>query len=162
MSSQQEITIRPIGIIHSSYTAASGTPVQGLYAPEATGSVEIYAPYHEALRDLEGFDRIWLLYYFDRASADALIVTPYLDAEQRGVYATRSPARPNHIGFSCVRLLSVEDKTLHISEVDILDGTPLIDIKPCVPAFDHRPVERQGWFEGRLSTAPVADNRFER
>lgn len=115
----------------------------------------------EGLRDLEGFDRLWLIYQFDRASEVQLVVRPYLDTTVRGVFATRSPARPNHIGISMVRLLTVEGSRLHVADVDMLDGTPLLDIKPYVPAFDSFEQSRAGWLNGKSASEVVADGRFE-
>ena len=114
------------------------------------------------LKDIDGFDRIWLLYYFDRASQTQLMVRPYLKKINCGVFATRSPARPNHIEMSPVRLLGVQGSTLLVSDVDILDGTPLLDIKSYIPAFDHFPAERVGWYENTSPAGAVADGRFEK
>jgi tRNA-Thr(GGU) m(6)t(6)A37 methyltransferase TsaA len=115
----------------------------------------------EGLRDLEGFDRLWLIYLFDRASEVQLVVRPYLDTAERGVFATRSPARSNHIGISVVRLLRVEQNRLYVADVDMLDGTPLLDIKPYVPAFDSFEESRAGWLAGKAASEVVADGRFE-
>ncbi|HNS23112.1 MAG TPA: tRNA (N6-threonylcarbamoyladenosine(37)-N6)-methyltransferase TrmO [Sedimentisphaerales bacterium] len=134
----------PIGIICSPFTQAAGTPVQASMAEGTTGTVEILPAFAAGLKDLDGFDRIWLLYWFDRTVAPKLIVTPYLDDQPHGVFATRAPARPNAIGMSAVRLLRIDGCILHVADVDILDGTPLLDIKPYVPQFDHLPAERTG------------------
>ncbi len=114
------------------------------------------------LRDIDGFDRLWLIYLFDRASEAQLVVRPYLDTAEHGVFATRSPARPNKIGMSSVRLLRVEGPRLFVADVDMLDGSPLVDIKPCIPEFDYLAARRVGWFEGRFAEGAVADSRFER
>jgi len=124
--------------------------------------VELFAGFRAGLRDIEGFERIWLLYSFDRASEPQLLARPYLDAMERGIFATRSPARPNCIGMSPVRLLGMQGAALLVADVDMLDGTPLLDIKPYVPAFDHFPVERVGWYKGVSAQGAVADGRFER
>src|SRR5271165_6927861 len=137
--------IRPIGVIRTPFLCAAGTPIQSSVSRGVEGRVELFPGFEAGLRDLDGFDRIWLLYYFDRAVETQLVVRPYLKEIDCGVFATRSPARPNHIGMSPVRLLGVKGCTLLVSDVDILDGTPLLDIKPYVPAFDHFPVERVGW-----------------
>jgi tRNA-Thr(GGU) m(6)t(6)A37 methyltransferase TsaA len=144
-----ELQLKPIGIIHSPFQRASDTPIQGAMARGAEGWVEIFAEFVEGLKDLEGFERVWLIYWFDRASAPQLIVKPYLDQEEHGVFATRAPCRPNPIGLSCVRLLGVESKGFRIGEVDILDGTPLLDIKPYVPVFDCFEVRGVGWLAGK-------------
>ncbi len=156
------LQLDPIGIIRSPFTQAAGTPIQASMAEGATGTVEILPAFAAGLKDLDGFDRIWLLYWFDRAVAPKLIVTPYLDDQPHGVFATRAPARPNAIGMSAVRLLRIDGCTLHVADVDILDGTPLLDIKPYVPAFDGRDAKRIGWLAARQSAVnnTRADGRF--
>ncbi len=153
----------PIGIIHSPFRQAQGTPVQPFSARDIRGSVEVFAPFLPGLKDLEGFERVWLLFWCDRASAAELLVTPYRDRVKRGLFATRAPARPNPIGISVVRLLEIRKNTLQVAELDILDGTPLLDIKPYVPQYDSYPTARCGWLDadnidkGTLT----ADSRFE-
>jgi tRNA-Thr(GGU) m(6)t(6)A37 methyltransferase TsaA len=156
-----DLELHPIGIVHSPFKQSVGTPIQASIAQGAIGAVEVFPAFAEGLKDLEGFDRTWLLYWFDRAAAPKLIVTPYLDDQPHGVFATRAPARPNPIGMSAVRLLRVEGCTLHVADVDILDGTPLLDIKPYVPRFDHLPAERTGWLEQASDRPQTADRRFE-
>jgi tRNA-Thr(GGU) m(6)t(6)A37 methyltransferase TsaA len=152
--------ISPIGVIHSSLKEAKGSPIQPVYAKDSEGVVEVYEPYRKALKDLEGFERIWLLYWFHKAAETKLLVTPYLDTVERGLFATRAPCRPNPIGISPVKLLRIENGRIYISEVDILDGTPLLDIKPYVSRFDIFKVERNGW-QDHVSDVPcVADKRF--
>jgi tRNA-Thr(GGU) m(6)t(6)A37 methyltransferase TsaA len=155
------MTIRPIGIIRTPFRQSQGTPIQSSAAGGSEGIVELMPEFATGLRDLADFERIWLLYLFHRSRDPQLIVRPYLDSEERGVFATRSPARPNAIGMSAVRVLGVESNRLRVAEVDMLDGTPLLDIKPYVPAFDHFPVTRIGWYEGKSPKGVVADGRFE-
>jgi tRNA-Thr(GGU) m(6)t(6)A37 methyltransferase TsaA len=155
------ITLSSIGIIHTPYQHSEGTPIQSSAANGSEGVIEIFPEFASGLRDIAGFDRLWLIYLLDRASAAQLLARPYLDTEQRGIFATRSPARPNHLGFSSVRLLAVEQNRLRISDVDMLDGTPLLDIKPYVPEFDCFQVTRTGWYAGRSAKGVVADDRFE-
>jgi len=157
----QSLAIAPIGLIHTPFKQATGTPIQGIAGESAEGVVEVHQDLVEGLRDLEGFDRLWLIYRFDRASVVQLVVRPYLDTAERGVFATRSPARPNHIGISVVRLLRVEQNRLFVADVDMLDGTPLLDIKPYVPAFDSFGQSRAGWLNGKSASEVVADGRFE-
>ena len=154
--------LRPIGVIHTPFVRAPGTPIQSSQADGAEGTVDLFPEFAQALRDLDGFDRIWLIYWFDRAAEPSLFVHPYLDDHPHGLFATRAPARPNPIGMSPVRLLRVESCRLHVADVDMLDSTPLLDIKPYVPAFDHLPADRIGWLEGKTPQLQQADRRFER
>ena len=156
------IEYRPIGWIETPFVRADGTPIQSCYADGAEGVVVVAEEYAAGLKDIEAFDRLWLVYAIDRACAPQLTVTPYLSDEAHGIFATRSPARPNAIGISPVRLLAVEGNRIRVAGVDMLDGTPLLDIKPYVPAFDVLPAERIGWLEGRLREGVTADGRFER
>jgi tRNA-Thr(GGU) m(6)t(6)A37 methyltransferase TsaA len=151
-----------IGTIRTPFARAAGTPIQPYRARGSEGTIEIFAPYAEGLRDLAGFDRIWLLYWFHRAAAARLRVVPFRDTVERGVFATRAPARPNPIGLSSVRLLAVEGNVLRVGEIDVLDGTPLLDIKPNVPAYDAYPIARCGWVDATPDLSVVADGRFER
>ena len=150
----------PIGIIHTPWTEAPGTPIQPAAAGSAEGHADIDPQYAAGLKDLAGFDRIWLVYIFDRVSETRLTVTPFMDDAARGVFATRAPCRPNPIGISCVRLVRVAGTRLHLREVDMLDGTPLLDIKPYAPQFDRYTVERVGWLSGKSPQGRTADDRF--
>ncbi len=151
--------LKPIGLIHSPHLQAEGTPIQPRWAAGIEGTVKLFPEFAPGLRDLDGFERIWLLYWFDRARAAQLEVIPYLDTQTRGIFATRAPSRPNPIGLSCVRLLAIEGSLLRVADLDVLDGTPLLDIKPYAPDFDVFPVERIGWF-GRVRGTRTADGRF--
>jgi len=148
MNPDQIITLRPIGVIHSPHKRAEETPIQPVYAQGIEGSVEIFPEYADGLRDLEGFSHIYLIYHFHRAGPARLIVKPFLEDVPRGVFATRAPVRPNPIGLSLVRLVRREGNVLYLEDVDILDGTPLLDIKPYVSRFDSRENARCGWQEG--------------
>ena len=162
MNTEHEISMRisPIGIIHSPLSQAEGSPIQPVFAKGSEGVVEIYEPYRQGLKDLEGFERIWLLYWFHKAQAPKLIVKPYLDNTKRGLFATRAPVRPNPIGLSSVRLLSIENGSIRVAELDILDGTPLLDIKPYVSKFDCYSVKRNGWIDNVPDRQGIADKRF--
>ena len=118
----------------------------------------------DGLLDLDGFERIWVLYAFHRTEFRGLQVVPYRDTIPHGIFATRAPARPNPIGMSCVRLLGIRGHRLEIGEVDILDGTPILDIKPYIPEYDAYPAARAGWVEAdAVRRGPrVADERFEK
>ena len=152
--------INPIGVVHSSITQAEGAPIQPVFAKDSEGVIEIYEPYRQGLKDLEGFERIWLLYWFHKARAPKLMVKPFLDNSKRGLFATRAPARPNPIGLSSVRLLSIEAGSIRVAELDILDGTPLLDIKPYVSKFDCYQVRRNGWIDNVPDKQGIADERF--
>lgn len=156
-----EFVMRSIGTIHTAFVQASGTPVQSCFSGGAEGTVELLPEFAPGLKHLEGFDRIWLLYLLDRVSEPQLVARPYLDDTEHGVFATRVPARPNRIGMSSVRLLEVNRACLRVADVDILDGTPLLDLKPCVPEFDFFPVGRIGWYASRAELRAAADDRFE-
>jgi len=156
------MVFEPIGVIRSAFTQATGTPIQPCRAAGSAGRVELLAPYVAGLQDLDGFDRIWLLYHFDRAAAARLQVIPYRDVVEHGIFATRVPARPNALGMSCVRLVQIAGAVLHLDEVDILDGTPLLDIKPYVPEYDNYPIRRCGWIDRVPDVPVVADARFEK
>jgi tRNA-Thr(GGU) m(6)t(6)A37 methyltransferase TsaA len=152
--------LKPIGVIRTPFKQAAGTPIQPAFAEGAKGRIELFEEYAEGLRDLDGFERIWLLYWFDRTGPPCMTVTPFMDERPRGLFATRAPCRPNPIGLSPVRLLAVAENVLHVADVDVLDGTPLLDIKPYAPRFDHFHVGRSGWLE-RASGRTAADARFE-
>lgn len=151
---------KPIGVIHSIFDKPEGTPIQPVYATSSEGTVEVFEPFAEGLADLDGFERIWLLYWCDRSAAPKMRVIPYRDTRQRGLFSTRAPVRPNPIGLSCVRLLRIDNGILHVSELDMLDGTPLLDIKPYVPAFDSFPGARSGWLTEERTGRTIADDRF--
>ena len=158
------ITYRQIGIIRSPFAEARETPIQPAGAAGINGSVELFPEYARALKDLEGFSHIILLYHFHLSKGSSLVVKPFLDSESRGVFSTRSPSRPNNIGLSVVRLVGIEENILHIQDIDIIDGTPLLDIKPYVPDFDIREVQRFGWLENNIHKLRDArdDGRFSK
>lgn len=142
-----EIRLQPIGVIHSPHTVPEKTPIQPSFATGIRGSAEIDPAYATGLTDVEGFSHLWLLYILDRVREVRLSVTPYLEDVAHGVFATRAPHRPNPIGLSLVRLVGRSGCTLELEDVDVLDGTPLLDIKPYVGRFDVRPNARSGWLE---------------
>jgi len=157
-----EVRYKPIGVINTPFKQPRGTPIQPKAAEGVPGMVEVFPEYADGLKDLEGFSHIILIYHFHMSKKPSLMVKPYMDEQEHGVFATRSPSRPNPIGISVVRLVGVEENVLHVLDVDIVDGTPLLDIKPYVPEFDVRKVERIGWLEGRVHRLPrtVDDGRF--
>ncbi len=154
----------PIGVIHTPFLRPAGTPIQAR-ATRERGTIGIFPRFAEGLTDLEGFSHIYLIYVLDQMVEPGLKVTPFLDGKEHGVFATRAPKRPNPIGLSIVHLLKVEGTHLEFEGADMLDGTPLLDIKPYVPDFDHFTPTRIGWYEQRLlggAASRVADDRFEK
>ena len=156
------IEYRPIGIVRSPHETTTGTPIQPSRARGIEGTVEINEEYVEALSDLDGFSHIILICHLHRASDFKLKVVPYLDTELRGLFATRAPSRPNPIGLSVVRLLGVDRRVLRIEGVDLLDGTPVLDIKPYVRDFDDQTEVRCGWLDEVGDRETAADDRFEK
>jgi tRNA-Thr(GGU) m(6)t(6)A37 methyltransferase TsaA len=145
MTSVPDIVYRPIGVIRSAHTRPEETPIQPVFAAGCLGRVELLPDFAAGLRDIEGFSHIYLLYHLDRAPAARLIVKPFLQDAEHGVFATRAPARPNPIGLSVVRLLRVDGGTLEVDGIDVLDGTPLLDIKPYTARFDRIETTQNGW-----------------
>lgn len=139
------IIYRPIGVIHSEHTISEKTPIQPVYARGCKGQVKVFEEFASGLSDVEGFSHIYLLYHFHQAPPAKLLVKPFLQDMERGVFATRAPCRPNAIGLSIVKLLGRKGNILHVEDVDILDGTPLLDIKPYTEKFDRFDVQRSGW-----------------
>ncbi len=160
MDPDPELTFKPIGIVNSPFSEQQGTPIQPTCAEGSQGSIEIYPEYAPAVADLAGFDRIWVIFLLHRAAPYRLRVVPYRDDTERGLFATRAPSRPNPLGLSSVRLLEVAENLLRVADLDMLDGTPVLDIKPYVPAFDAHPEARAGWLDQSLSRREQADNRF--
>jgi tRNA-Thr(GGU) m(6)t(6)A37 methyltransferase TsaA len=144
------LNLKPIGVIHTSYTEPKGTPIQPIGAKDIKGTIELKPEYVDGLQDLDGFSHIILLYLFHRAKPYSLKVLPYLETQERGVFATRYPSRPNPVGLSVVRLEKIEGNVLHVLDVDVLDGTPLLDIKPFIPDVDNRLDARIGWLEEKV------------
>lgn len=152
----------PIGIVRSPFKDQPGTPIQPIYAKGATGRIELLPEFVEALADLDGFERIWVIYHLHKAGPCKLKVVPYRDTRLRGLFSTRAPSRPNPIGLSVVGLLGVKGCIIHVSELDLLDGTPVLDIKPYVPKFDAHPESKAGWLDEIAKAREQADERFEK
>ena len=140
------VIYHPIGIIHSPYQQIEGMPIQPCAAMGVRGTVEINPEYAGGLKDLDGFSHIILIYHLHLSRGFSLEVIPFLDDHPKGVFATRAPKRPNSIGLSIVKIINVEDNILHIENVDILDNTPRLDIKPYVPQFDVQDQAEIGWY----------------
>ena len=157
------ILFEPIGIIHTSFKETVGVPIQGALNPNTTGEVEIFKKFQKGLKDIEGFSHLILLYHFHLVENYSLVARPFLDDTPRGVFAIRSPNRPNPIGITVVRLLERKENVLRIAGVDMVNGTPLLDIKPYFPDVDAHNAEKTGWMGNKLRTIggeKLADNRF--
>jgi tRNA-Thr(GGU) m(6)t(6)A37 methyltransferase TsaA len=161
--SMKQIIYKPIGIIHSPFNDVEGMPIQPKAASGTPGTVELNPDLMEGLQDLDGFSHIILLYHFHRSEGFVLKVQPFLDNSLRGVFATRAPRRPNAIGLSIVRLNGITGNILHVQDLDVLDGTPVLDIKPFVSEFDNRQTERVGWLADKWHEAQskMSDRRFK-
>jgi tRNA (adenine37-N6)-methyltransferase len=160
----QPVHLHSIGVIRSPFHDLANMPIQPTGDLSQAGVVEIFPEYAEGLRDLEGFSHLILIYYFHKAAAARLTVTPFLDNREHGIFATRAPLRPNPIGISVVPLDRVEENRIYLHHLDMLDGTPVLDLKPFVPAFDvPQALVRTGWMEEAAWRARnvVSDRRFE-
>ncbi len=160
----KQISINPIGIIHTPFNDIKGMPIQPLAAEGVKGHIELFPKYIEGLTDLAGFSHITLLYQLHKINGYDLIVKPFMDNKEHGIFATKSPKRPNAIGLSTVKLLGIENNVIHIEMVDMLNGTPLIDIKPFYSKFDNRTNTTSGWLDNQ-GNIPVrelrSDERFK-
>jgi len=142
-----QIMYKSIGIIHTPFKEQVNTPIQGIFSPDGKGEVEVFPQYTDGLRDISGFSHLILIYHFHLAEGYSLLTKPFLEKESKGIFAIRHFNRPNNIGLSVVKLYDVRGNILEIGEVDIVDGTPLLDIKPYVPDFDVRNNVKKGWYE---------------
>ncbi len=151
--------ITPIGVIHTPFQNIEDMPIQPKGAAGTKGQIQVDAAYQKGLEDLDGFSHIYLIYSFHKATRTELTVVPFMDTRPRGVYATRSPLRPNHIGISIVRLEKIEGNRVHVLDIDVLDNTPLLDIKPYMEKFDGVTDSRSGWMQA--SETEVAERRSD-
>jgi tRNA-Thr(GGU) m(6)t(6)A37 methyltransferase TsaA len=160
--SDENIIYKPIGIIYTPYQRIQDMPIQPSGASQVRGKLVINPKYSAGLTDLDGFSHVYLIYHFHQVTDYEMVVTPFLDKNPHGVFATRAPKRPNPIGLSIVKLVSIEENVLILDNVDMLDGTPILDIKPYVPAFDQQNQVRVGWLAGRDDDvkAERSDERF--
>jgi tRNA-Thr(GGU) m(6)t(6)A37 methyltransferase TsaA len=159
---ENPIALRPIGYFQTPHTDEKHMPIQPSGARGVPGAILVLPEYRDGLADLEGFSHLIAIYHLHRVRGHALRVTPFLDTEEHGVFATRSPKRPNALGFSVLAIAGVEGGVVRVENVDMLDGTPVLDIKPYVPDFDVWPAGRIGWFAGRSGRAEThrSDGRF--
>ena len=158
----EDVIFRPIGVIRSPFKDPKGGPIQPSGAFGIRGKAVLDESYAPGLLDLDGFSHVIVLYHFHLSQGYSLEVKPFLDDKIHGVFATRAPRRPNPIGLSVMRLIAVRGNELELEDVDVVDGTPLLDVKPCVPEFDFRDVERVGWLSEKARNAEnmKADERF--
>jgi len=159
-----EIIYQPIGIIHTPFKEQKGTPIQPKRGRSIKGTIEVFEEYIDGLDDLDGFSHIILVYHLHKSEGYKLKVIPYLDNQPRGLFATRAPRRPNSIGLSTVHLIKIERNIIFVENLDILDGTPLLDIKPYVEPFDRNENVKMGWAEDKANRVDEcdADDRFEK
>ena len=158
----EQICLNPIGTIHTRYRETAGIPIQTVAGKGVPGYIELDPTLTDGLLDIHEFSHLILLYHLHLVGPAKLVVTPFLDTQQHGIFATRGPKRPNALGLSTVRLVRVESNILHIQDVDMLDGTPLLDIKPYVPQFDDRTEAEIGWFKEKVERVHEvkADDRY--
>ena len=159
----KKLIYHPIGIIHSPHKEVNGVPIQPSGAKGIKGEIELFEEYRNGLKDLDGFSHIIVLYDFHKSKGYSLQIKPFLDDQLHGVFATRAPKRPNPIGLSVLKLIKIEENKLYVDNVDILDGTPLLDIKPYASQFDAVEEERIGWLLRKINESDVkkSDERFK-
>ncbi len=157
---EKPITMHPIGVVHSPYKEAKGTPIQGVFdAKNVEAWVELKEKYAQGLKDLDGFSHAILLYHFHLSDKEEIVGKPYLEGHEHGIFAIRSPNRPNHIGLSIVKIKKIEGNRLYFMEVDVLDGTPVLDIKPYVRQFDSRADATSGWIERHFKDGKLLEEK---
>lgn len=162
--SLKQITLNPIGVIHTPHKDTNNMPIQPIAAEGIKGHIELLPEYSQGLTDLEGFSHITLIYFFHKIKGYKLMVKPFMDTVEHGIFACKAPKRPNAIGTSTVKLLRIENNIIYVEQVDMLDGTPLIDIKPFFPKYDNRLNAKAGWLETKKGVPPEqlrSDNRFK-
>jgi tRNA-Thr(GGU) m(6)t(6)A37 methyltransferase TsaA len=157
-----KIIYKPIGVIHSPFKEPKGTPIQSSIEKGIKGEIEIFPDYLDGLQDVDGFSHIILIYHFHLSKKSSLKAKPFMDDKIHGIFAIRGASRPNPIGISIVRLINVKNNILHVENLDIVDGTPLLDIKPYVPEFDKAEVTKIGWLRGNIDklSKTTDDGRF--
>ena len=158
----EETRVKPIGIIHTPYKEIKGMPVQGVFEQEGMGRIELFPEYVDGLKDIHGFSHLILIYFFDREEEEVLVRAPLLEDDGRGIFAVRSPKRPNNIGLSIVKFEGLKSDGIIFSQVDMLDGTPLLDIKPYVSYFDARDDVKNGWFDKHFMNGKIPERTILR
>ena len=155
-----ELTIKPIGFIETEFEEKSGIPIQSTFGKEYQGVINLFSEYSDGLKDLDQISHIYLLYHFHQHSDYNLVVRPYMDETPRGLFATRAPKRPSGIGLSIVEIIKIKENKIFFKGVDMLNKTPLLDIKPYVPDIDCHPHARSGWYDLVKNKKRVSDDRF--
>jgi tRNA-Thr(GGU) m(6)t(6)A37 methyltransferase TsaA len=153
-----QITIKPIGIIYSPYKKVKDIPIQGRFKDKVEGHAELKEKYIKGLKDLDKFSHCILLYYFHKSNKETIVGKPFLEDSTHGIFAIRSPHRPNHIGLSVVKIKRIDKNKLFFTELDIIDNTPLLDIKPFVKYFDNREDVISGWLDKHFKNGKIPDN----
>ncbi|OIO73368.1 MAG: tRNA (N6-threonylcarbamoyladenosine(37)-N6)-methyltransferase TrmO [Elusimicrobia bacterium CG1_02_37_114] len=151
----KEIKVKPIGIIHAPYKEPKGMPIQGVFKKNVKGTIHLFPKYIAGLKDIKGFSHLILVYYFHRSKEERLVGKPFLEDEEHGIFAIRSPHRKNHIGISIVKLEKVRGNIITFTDVDVLDGTPLLDIKPYVKYFDKCCKVKSGWIDKHFKSGKI-------
>ena len=153
----KQIAMQPIGVIHSPYKEIKGIPIQGTFDDSVEACVELESDYTAGLKDLDGFSHAILVYVFHKSQREETEGRPFLEEDKHGIFAIRSPHRPNHIGLSVVKIKNIEANRMYFTEVDVLDGTPLLDIKPYVKYFDSRDDAVSGWLDKHFADGTIPD-----
>lgn len=153
----KKITMIPIGIIHSPYEQVKNMPIQGKFKPGVKAWIELKEEYSAGLKDLSDFSHAIIIYYFHKSEKTEIEGKPFLEDNRHGIFAIRSPHRPNHIGLSVVKIEEIKDNKLYFSEVDVLDGTPVLDIKPYIKQFDIRDNTISGWLDKHFQSTDMPD-----
>lgn len=149
------ITLHPVGKIHSPYKNAKDIPIQGRFRADVEAWIELNNEYVKGLKDLDGFSHAILLYYFHKSNREDIVGKPFLEEETHGIFAIRSPHRPNHIGLSVVKIKNIQENKVYFTQVDMIDGTPLLDIKPYVKYFDSRENVSSGWLDKHFKNGRI-------
>jgi tRNA-Thr(GGU) m(6)t(6)A37 methyltransferase TsaA len=152
------LELKPIGVIHTPYNTPTDIPIQGTFKSDVQGKIELYEEFTDGLRDLDEFSHAILIYHFHKSSKEHLIGKPFLENTEHGIFAIRSPHRPNHLGISIVKIDKIADNIIYFYEVDMLNGTPLLDIKPYSSYFDHRENVTCGWMGKHFKDGNIPEN----
>jgi tRNA-Thr(GGU) m(6)t(6)A37 methyltransferase TsaA len=154
----KQIILHPIGVIHSPYKESKDIPIQGKFKDKVEAWIELKEKYVKGLKDLEKFSHAIILFYFHKSDRETIEGKPYLENNKHGIFAIRSPHRPNHIGLSIVKIKRIQDNKLYFTQVDMIEGTPVLDIKPYVRFFDNMENAISGWLEKHFQNGKIPNN----